>query len=78
MTSVTLDPMMRTHGYYWCDTCDERADGPRCEHQHAARWIHVGLHHARPAVSVGRSVPQPVSPERGRELWARLHEQLKF
>ena len=74
------------HGYYFCDHCEELASGPRCEHCSAmaptVRWIHVQLHQrdAGPK-NPGRSratCPKPVSPERGRELFLKLHQDLKF
>ncbi len=71
---------MKAQGYYWCDHCEEMASGQRCEHCSAVaptvRWIHVPLHHNPFRAADGG--PQPVSQERGRELWQKLHQQLKF
>ena len=72
---------MKRQGYYFCDRCEELASGPRCEHCSAVaptvRWIHVPLHHQR-AAGPHESGPPPVSVERGRELFLKLHQQLKF
>ena len=69
---------MTRQGYHWCDHCEQLASGPRCEHCSAVaptvRWIHVSLHH-NPFRTAGGG-PQPVSVERGRELWQKLHATL--
>ena len=71
---------MTRQGYYFCDTCEQLASGPRCEHCNAVaptvRWIHVPLHHNPFRAAAGGRAP--VSLERGRELWQRLHQTLKF
>ena len=69
----------KAHGYFFCDACEELASGPRCEHNnsHAVRWVHVPLHH-NPFRQAGGLPKAPVSQERGRELFFKLHQQLKF
>ena len=75
---------MTRQGYFFCDRCEELASGPRCEHCNAfaptVRWIHVPLHPQRGAGpnDLKPTLPRHVSQERGRDLWCKLHEQLKF
>ena len=77
---------MTRQGYFFCDRCEELASGPRCEHCNAeaptVRWIHVAIHHPRPAPVQGEQPGVlrigPVSVARGRELWLKLHRDLKL
>ena len=66
---------MKAAGYFWCDECNERADGARCEHQHAARFVHVALTAPR-ANEVDRPQSGKVEPERASQLFAQIHQNL--
>jgi hypothetical protein len=61
------------NGYYWCDKCDERADGAECQtcRQPARRVI------VRQASVRMRALRKDcVSPERGQNLFAEIGRQL--
>ena len=62
---------MKLNGHYWCDHCDENAFGQNCQKC------------ARPARFVPNTVTKPhrvtpVTPERGRELFAQLRQKLSL
>jgi hypothetical protein len=61
---------MKLNGHYWCDHCDENAFGANC--QKCARPARFVPNESKPA----KRKPQFVSPERGRELFARLRQSL--
>ena len=71
---------MRSHGYYFCDACEELASGPRCErhNDHAVRWVDVARHQNPFRRAGGLRAPQPVSPERARELFRQMRRELNL
>jgi len=61
------------NGYYWCDKCDERADGGECQTCHQpARRVTV----RQTAVRTGKLRKDCVSPERGQNLFAEIRRKL--
>ena len=71
---------MKPRGYFWCDTCDDRSSGWRCEHGHEARFVHVAVALTVPkkaAQGSGFRVQGSVDPERARQLFAQIHQQLQ-
>ena len=71
---------MKLRGYYWCDICDNSANGPCCEHMHETRFVHVALTAERRFKVAGAEGkfrgPAPVDQERGAALFAQLFKQL--
>jgi hypothetical protein len=61
------------NGYYWCDKCDERTDGAKCQtyRQHARRvFVRQG------AVRMRALRKDCVSSERGQNLFAEIRRKL--
>ena len=66
------------NGYYWCDKCDERADGGECQtcHQPARRVTVRRVTVRQTAVRTGKLRKDCVSPERGQNLFAEIRRKL--
>ena len=64
---------IRRAGHFFCDRCDDVAFGEVCrECGQTARFVQD----EPPRRSARVSCRQPVSPQRGRELFSQLHRQL--
>jgi hypothetical protein len=61
------------NGYYWCEKCDERADGAECQTcRQPARRVIVRWNTFR----MRALCKDCVSPERGQNLFAEIRRKL--
>lgn len=73
--------MNQCPGHWWCDKCDEPAFGSLCQHcHHPARFIPDDPPRLNRSEIKPRQphAAQPVSAERGHELFAQLRHKLNL
>ena len=74
---------MNLTGHFWCDACDEPAFGAACQKCHgAARWIADRALQGDAAATRAHQAAKsheftPVDPERARELFQGLLENVR-
>lgn len=69
-------------GYYWCDTCDDSASGPRCDHNHTTRFIEnepqsVSLESRRLIEEEMSPIYPRLTKERAKELFDRMRANIE-